>query len=157
MESIEICSGPREENLGASGATIDKSSRLRRSNPSGMHRGLAIGFATPRPSQAAVYKRSVSYREYEIEVVVKAEVGHALGGVYNRYRLAWKISPRGRNEEIASFPEHFYFMDEGEALNCGEKRARVFVDSAHSVSSVRPAPAIRTTAANRPSLGSRSS
>lgn len=140
-------SGRAQGVAGAAGVTLENSVHLYWSNPVLSQRESPV-LLTSRTSKGATFTRLISYRECEIEVVVKAEAGQALGGVYNRYRVAWKIFRRGRTEEIASFPENFYFTDEDEALNCGEKRARVFIDSLHSVYSIRQAPALCNPTAN---------
>lgn len=144
MHPEDIRSGQEESCLGAPGAIIEKSLSVHRSSTSRLQGGSTIGVTPPQSSKGAIFTRLASYRECEIEVVVKSEAGYALGGIYSRYRVAWKIFLGGRPEEIASFPERFYFLNEGEALDCGVKRARVFIDSLYSISSNKPLPAKRT-------------
>lgn len=70
------------------------------------------------------------YRGCNIEVHVTPARSHALGGIYRRFRVSWKVSSPGiPDRQVASFPEQFDFLSEYEAFRYGENRAHTFIDS----------------------------
>ncbi|MEI5997102.1 hypothetical protein H3V53_07775 [Paraburkholderia bengalensis] len=80
----------------------------------------------------------VPYRRCSIEVHVTASKGHAIGGMYRRFRVSWAISfPEHPERKVVNFPEQFDFLSEQEALRYGESRARTFIDSILSAPSGR--------------------
>jgi hypothetical protein len=72
----------------------------------------------------------LSYRGCQIRVHVSPVRSYSLGGVYRRYRVAWTVSAVGDpDQEIASFPEQFEFINQQEAVRYAVNLAHTFIDS----------------------------
>jgi len=72
----------------------------------------------------------LSYRGCQIRVHVSPVRSYAMGGVYQRYSVTWRVTAAGNpDREVASFPHQFEFLNQQEAVRYAVNLAHTYIDS----------------------------